>query len=126
MHGRSRSIDQQPASRRSADLRAGRTRDAGHPDSDKDLPPVPHVDTTAIGLVLPHLYDPASSGVILGKTKSPTSSVQGTPIAPALAIPERESSLRVKRASSPRIEEDYDQYRNMLTKSATGSQKGTL
>lgn len=80
-----------------------------------------------IGLVLPHLYDPAPSGGNSGQDKSPTSSVQwqGTPIAPALAIPEREGSLRVKRASPPRIEEDYDQYRNMLAKSATSSQKGS-
>lgn len=42
---------------------------------------------------------------------------------PAPAVPDRDSSLRFKRASPPRIEEDYDRHRNMLAKSATGLQK---
>jgi hypothetical protein len=47
---------------------------------------------------------------------------QSQPIVPASAIPACESSLRYKHAS-PHIEQDYDEYRNMLARSAVGSQK---
>jgi hypothetical protein len=47
---------------------------------------------------------------------------QSPPIVPASAIPGRESSLRHKHAS-PHIEQDYDEYRNILARSAVGSQK---
>jgi hypothetical protein len=42
---------------------------------------------------------------------------------PAPAVPDRDSSLRFKRASPPHIEEDYDRYRDMLAKPATRPQK---
>ena len=124
---KSKSVDEGPASRRSADMPAARTLEGYHPASDKELPPVPAVDTTAAHQS--GSSTPLRSSSQWGKPaqeKSPTYSEQQqvTPTASASAVLKRESSLQVKRASPPHIEEDYDQYRNMLAQSATGSRKG--
>jgi hypothetical protein len=115
----SRSIDQRPHSSRSTDM----------PDkSDKDLPAVTVRDTTTAhqsGSSTP--LRPSSQWGKALQDKSPTSlgQEQDTPVVAVSAVPARESSLRFNRASPPpHMEEDYDRYRTMLSKSATRPQMG--
>jgi hypothetical protein len=119
LHRKSKSQDQRPEYRPSGD----------RPEiGDKDLPPVPAVDPASHQ---PRNLTPLRPSSQWGKPaqeKSPTATVENpdTPAVPASAVPDRDSSLRFKRASPPHIEEDYDQYRIMLARSAAGAQKAEV
>ena len=84
---------------------------------DRDLPPVPAVDPSIRYTGSSTPLQPSSQRGQPAQEQSPA------PVVPASAVPERQSSLKFKPASPPHIEEDYDQYRNMLAKSATGAHR---